>query len=89
MVCLAGSVPVGTSMRVLRLHTGAILPQLDKAQQNHSPLSTRMPLKKRLFSSAHGALLPNDLGLFDMLGNVNEWVHDRGGIARISQNSMQ
>jgi formylglycine-generating enzyme required for sulfatase activity len=24
-----------------------------------------------------GTLLPNDLGLFDMLGNVSEWCHDR------------
>ena len=24
-----------------------------------------------------GSLLPNDLGLFDMLGNVNEWCQDR------------
>jgi eukaryotic-like serine/threonine-protein kinase len=24
-----------------------------------------------------GRLLPNDLGLFDMLGNVSEWCHDR------------
>jgi formylglycine-generating enzyme required for sulfatase activity len=24
-----------------------------------------------------GKLLPNDLGLFDMLGNVSEWCHDR------------
>jgi formylglycine-generating enzyme required for sulfatase activity len=26
---------------------------------------------------ARGRLLPNDLGLFDMLGNVMEWCHDR------------
>ena len=24
-----------------------------------------------------GSLLPNDLGLFDMLGNVNEWCQER------------
>ena len=24
-----------------------------------------------------GSLLPNDLGLFDMLGNESEWVQDR------------
>ena len=25
---------------------------------------------------AGGSLLPNDLGLFDMLGNIQEWPHD-------------
>ena len=29
-----------------------------------------------------GSLLPNDLGLFDMLGNAIEWCHDRGVVAR-------
>ena len=29
-----------------------------------------------------GSLLPNDLGLFDMLGNVNEWCQDRVGAYR-------
>ena len=29
---------------------------------------------------ACGGLLPNDLGLFDMLGNAAEWVHDRVGV---------
>jgi eukaryotic-like serine/threonine-protein kinase len=31
---------------------------------------------------ACGGLLPNDLGLFDMLGNQYEWVNDRYGVAR-------
>jgi hypothetical protein len=41
---------------------------------------------------ACGSLLPNDLGLFDMLGNVNEWCQDRalqyrlGGTAMINDN---
>ncbi len=29
-----------------------------------------------------GSLIPNDLGLFDMLGNALEWCHDRGVVAR-------
>jgi formylglycine-generating enzyme required for sulfatase activity len=29
-----------------------------------------------------GSLLPNDLGLFDMLGNESEWVNDRDGAPR-------
>jgi formylglycine-generating enzyme required for sulfatase activity len=32
-----------------------------------------------------GGLLPNDLGLFDMLGNVIERVHDRTGVTRPGQ----
>ncbi len=31
---------------------------------------------------ACGSLLPNDLGLFDMLGNEFEWVHDEYGVMR-------
>jgi len=30
-----------------------------------------------------GSLLPNDLGLFDMLGNVYEWCHDASGQYRL------
>ena len=37
---------------------------------------------------ACGGLLPNDLGLFDMLGNAYEWVHDRYGITRISRQGI-
>ena len=29
-----------------------------------------------------GTLLPNDLGLFDMLGNVMEWCHSRNLVIR-------
>ncbi len=35
-----------------------------------------------------GGLLPNDLGLFDMLGNAHDWLHDRIGIARISRHGI-
>ena len=38
---------------------------------------------------ACGGLLPNDLGLFDMLGNAYERVHDRFGIARISRHGIE
>ncbi len=43
-------------------------------------------------SGAHagvvGTLLPNDLGLFDMLGNAYEWCHDRGDTIRPENNGI-
>jgi formylglycine-generating enzyme required for sulfatase activity len=35
-----------------------------------------------------GSLLPNDLGLFDMLGNGYEWCQDRSGAERQGQRGL-
>ena len=32
--------------------------------------------------------MPNDLGLFDMLGNADEWSHDRYQAVRPSENGL-
>ena len=45
-------------------------------------LYARYSANSREHAWACGSLLPNDLGLFDMLGNEYEWVHDRLGVTR-------
>ena len=47
----------------------ALLPHFARCRANSPDFS----------SGAVGALLPNDLGLFDMHGNAMEWTHDRYG----------
>ncbi len=42
----------------------------------------RYQANSREHAWACGGLLPNDLGLFDMLGNEYEWVHDRDNVTR-------
>ena len=42
-------------------------------------LYARYQANSREHAWSCGSLLPNDLGLFDMLGNEYEWVHDRLG----------
>ena len=45
-----------------------------------------MNSRKRVGSC--GSLMPNDLGLFDMLGGVYEWSHDRHKAERSSENGV-
>ena len=45
-------------------------------------LYARFAANSREHAWSCGELLPNDLGLFDMLGNEYEWMHDRLGAAR-------
>jgi formylglycine-generating enzyme required for sulfatase activity len=51
-------------------------------------LYARYQANSRGHAWACGGLLPNDLGLFDMLGNLYEWVHDRDGIKRKSRHGI-
>ena len=46
------------------------------------PLYARYQANSREHAWVCGSLLPNDLGLFDMLGNEFEWVNDKLGVSR-------
>jgi formylglycine-generating enzyme required for sulfatase activity/tetratricopeptide (TPR) repeat protein len=46
------------------------------------PLYARFQANSREHAWACASLLPNDLGLFDTLGNVYEWVNDKLGVTR-------
>ncbi len=51
------------------------------------PLYARFQFNSREHAGSCGSLLPNDLGLFDMLANVYEWVNDRFGVSRPGRHS--
>jgi eukaryotic-like serine/threonine-protein kinase len=46
------------------------------------PLYARYQVNSREHAWVGGSLLPNDLGLFDMLGNEFEWVNDKLRVSR-------
>jgi eukaryotic-like serine/threonine-protein kinase len=49
----------------------------------------RYQANSQAHASTCGLLLPNDLGLFDMLGNEFEWIQEIDGMARPSQNAIE
>jgi formylglycine-generating enzyme required for sulfatase activity len=62
--------------------SGTITSRYYGASTNLLALYARYSANSREHAWACGNLLPNDLGLFDMLGNEFEWVHDRDGVKR-------
>ena len=42
----------------------------------------RYPANSKEHAWACGSLFSNDLGLFDMLGNISEWCHDRSNASK-------
>ena len=59
--------------------SGTITSRYYGASTDLLPLYARYQANSREHAWACGSLLPNDLGLFDMLGNEFEWVNDKLG----------
>jgi formylglycine-generating enzyme required for sulfatase activity len=53
------------------------------------PLYARYQANSHEHAWACGSLLPNDLGLLDMLGNEFEWVNDKSGVSRPGRHSSE
>jgi formylglycine-generating enzyme required for sulfatase activity len=62
--------------------SGTITSRYYGASTDLLSLYARWQGNSREHAWACGSLLPNDLGLFDMLGNEFEWVHDEFGVTR-------
>jgi formylglycine-generating enzyme required for sulfatase activity len=62
--------------------SGTITSRYHGASTDLLALYARYGANSREHAWACGSLLPNDLGLFDMLGNQYEWVHDGEGVTR-------
>jgi len=62
--------------------SGTITSRYYGASTDLLPLYARHAANSREHAWACGRLLPNDLGLFDMLGNEFEWAHDESDVRR-------
>ena len=69
--------------------SGTITSRYYGASTDLLSLYARWQGNSREHAWACGSLLPNELGLFDMLGNQYEWVNDKEGVSRAGRHGSQ